>query len=356
VPTTGSLFDTAANGGLTIAQIPADLSSAVLPAETVRVDYRCAVSPAALPGLPARNFDNTARLKYYASDPAETTNPAANYASNTNFPGPNVHKTRISLADIQSVAKAITATSVAQNRDTKRERGRDAHLHDHRHAFGRPVPGLFADRHAPVDPSRLLRRAGFHLLAQRERRRHDGERGGHCGSTPARSRHVLACRVREWQQHGSVAATNVPARTANASWTLVSPVPVVSKSFNPANADANDVVQVRLGWQNNSAASPMFRCVVTDPVNLTVFNPATIAPVTTPAGYAFAANLVTGVVTSRRPTRRRRARRSSGGRRVQRGLCGRPPRRAARWATPRRCRQYFAHCGRSANARAAMRR
>ncbi|MBK8322758.1 MAG: DUF11 domain-containing protein [Betaproteobacteria bacterium] len=298
VPTTGSLFDTSANGGLTLAQIPADLSSAVLPGETVRVDYRCTVSPAALPGLPARNFDNTARLKYYASDPAETTNPAANYASNTSFPGPNVHKTRISLADIQSVAKAITATSVAQTATPNVNAGETLTFTITVTLSEGQYQGFSLTDTRQSIPAVSCGAPGFTCSPNVSVAGTTVSVAATAGSTPGTITYTYSrAESASGSNTASVAATNVPARTANASWTLVSPVPVVSKSFNPASADANDVVQVRLGWQNNSAASPMFRCVVTDPVNLTVFNPATIAPVTTPAGYAFASNPVTGVVT-----------------------------------------------------------
>ncbi len=298
VPTTGSLFDTSANGGLVIAQIPADLSSAVLPGETVRVDYRCTVSPAALPGLPALAFDNTARLKYYASDPAETTNPAANYASNTSFPGPNVRRTRIALADIQSVVKAITATSVAQTTTPNINAGETltftitATLSE-----GQYQNFSLTDTRQAIPPVSCAA-AGFTCSANVSVVGTTVSVAATPGSTPGTIAYTYSrAESASGSNTATVSATNVPPRSGNASWTLVSPVPVVSKSFNPASADANDVVQARLGWQNNSAASPMFRCVITDPINLTVFDPATILPVTTPAGYAFAANPVTGVVT-----------------------------------------------------------
>ena len=41
----------------------------------------------------------------------------------------------------------------------------------------------------------------------------------------------------------------------------------------------------------------MFRCVISDTVNTTFFDPATLAAVATPIGYAFAANTTTGEVT-----------------------------------------------------------
>lgn len=298
VPATGSLFDTSANGGLTIAQIPADLSTAVLPGETVRVDYRCTVSPAALPGLPARNFDNTARLKYYASDPAQTTNPAANYASNTSFPGPNVKRTRIAIADVQSIAKAITASSVAQTATPNVNAGETLTFAiTVTLAEGQYQNFSLGDSLATVPPVSCAA-PGYTCSPNVSVAGTTVAVASTAGSTPGTITYTYsAAVVASGTNTATVQATNAPARTASTSWVRVNPAPAVSKSFNPGTADAGDTVQVRLGWQNNSAASPMFRCVVSDPVNVTIFDPATITPVTTPAGYAFSANLATGVVT-----------------------------------------------------------
>ena len=95
----------------------------------------------------------------------------------------------------------------------------------------------------------------------------------------------------------SVSATNSPVQTATAIWTLGTPAPAISKNFNPGTADAGDIVQIRLGWNNGNAANPMFQCVITDNVNIAFFDPTTITAVTTPAGYTFAANTITGAVT-----------------------------------------------------------
>lgn len=298
VPTTGSLFDTSPNGGLVIAQVPADLSSAVLPGETVRIDYRCTVSPGALPGLPARSFDNTARLKYYSSDPAQATDPAANYASNGSFPGPNVKRTRIAIADIQSIAKAITASSVAQTITPNVNAGETLTFAiTVTLAEGQYQNFSLSDSLATV-PAVSCVAPGFACSPNVSVAGTTVTVTPTAGSTPGTITYTYSAAVAASGTNTATAqATNAPARSASTSWVRVNPAPSVSKSFSPGTADAGDTVQVRLGWRNNSAASPMFRCVVTDPVNVTIFDPATIAPVTTPAGYAFAANPVTGVVT-----------------------------------------------------------
>jgi hypothetical protein len=66
-----------------------------------------------LPGPPSAFVDNTARLKYYASDAAQATDPLYNYASNQSSPGPNVRKARVGLANPLAITKAITGSSVA---------------------------------------------------------------------------------------------------------------------------------------------------------------------------------------------------------------------------------------------------
>ena len=113
VATTGDLFDTVATGGLVIAQIPADSDPAVVPGEQVFVNVRCTIATSGLPVPPAGWIDNTARLKYYSSDPAQTTDPLYNYASNQSFPGPNVHKARVALVNPLAIIKTITGSSVA---------------------------------------------------------------------------------------------------------------------------------------------------------------------------------------------------------------------------------------------------
>ena len=118
------------------------------------------------------------------------------------------------------------------------------------------------------------------------------------GSTPGTITYTYSAqRTTSGSNTASVSATNAPLQTATAIWTLGTPAPAVSKNFNPATADAGDTVQIRLGWNNGNAANPMFQCVITDNVNTTFFDPATITAVTTPAGYTFAANTITGAVT-----------------------------------------------------------
>ena len=88
VATSGNLFDLTANGGLTITTIPADTNGVVDPNEVIWVNYQCTVSPLVPSSLVnTAVIDNTARLKYYSANPAQTTDAGYNYAANQAVPG-----------------------------------------------------------------------------------------------------------------------------------------------------------------------------------------------------------------------------------------------------------------------------
>lgn len=298
VATAGSLFDTSANGGLSIATFPGDTSSTVSAGERVLVDYRCTIGASALPGLPDRRIDNTARLKYYANDPAITTDPAFNFASNQSFPGPNVRRARIEVANVVSIAKAIVASSVAQTTTPNVNSGETlAFMITLTLAEGVYQGYAFTDTQVGIPPIDCAG-AGFTCSGNVSAVGTTVTVSPTTGSTPGVITYAyVQPKTASGSNTASFSATNVPASTAVAAWTLGSPSPVVSKSFDPNVADASDVVEVRLGWQNANAANPMFRCVITDPLDTVTLDPATIAAVTTPAGYAVAIDPVLGIVT-----------------------------------------------------------
>ena len=304
VATGGSLFDTAAAGGLTIAQIPADSDPAVLPGEQVFVNYRCTVATSGLPGPPSAFVDNTARLKYYASDAAQATDPLYNYASNQSSPGPNVRKARVGLANPLAITKAITGSSVAGTAGSNVNAGETLDftvvvtLAEGRHdsfQLADSLAALPADWNCSTPGIACANVAVVGATAQKT---------ATVPATTGTSVGTIAWTYTSAQLYASgsntasatEAALAAPV-TATRSWTLVSPVPSVGKAFSPTSADAGDTVQIRLGWTNANAGSPMFRCVITDNVNTTFFDPGTLAPVATPAGYSFAADTVTGAVT-----------------------------------------------------------
>jgi len=294
-----ALFDATASGGLVIAQIPGDSDPTVTPGEQVNVGYSCSISSAALPGLVAQKIDNTARLAYYSSDPLQATDPLYNYAANQSFPGPNVRKAEVAVGAIASIAKDIIDSSVTQTVTPNINFGETLTF--------RITLTLYEDVYAlasltdtqvvipPIDCANPaftctpnVSVAGNTVTV---------------ASTLATNFGVITYTYSlPKSASGSNTATfnalNAPAKSATASWALVNPAPAIAKNFNPTTADGGDTVQIRLGWSNaNAGTSPMFRCVVSDPVNTTIFDPATLAAVTTPAGYTFAADAGTGSVT-----------------------------------------------------------
>ncbi len=304
VAASGTLFDTSAGGGLSIATIPADSNGSIDPTEIVRVNYRCTVQTASLPALsgpvpPADTIDNTARIKYYSADPAQTVDPLYNYASNQNFPGANVHKARVGVASIKSITKIISASSVSGTTSPVINFGETlTYLITVNLAEGTYQNFSFTDTQTAVPAPITCGSNGFTCTANVAVAGSTVTVAATTGSTTGTITYAYsAARTASGTNIASVSATNAPAQTASTTWTLGSPTPTVSKNFNPATADAGDTVQIRLGWSNGNAANPMFRCVITDNVNTTFFDPATLAAVTTPAGYTFAADTTTGVVT-----------------------------------------------------------
>jgi uncharacterized repeat protein (TIGR01451 family)/fimbrial isopeptide formation D2 family protein len=295
----GALFDATAAGGLVIAQIPGDADPAVAPAEQVNVRYSCTIASAALLVLPAQKIDNTARLAYYSSDPAQASDPLYNYASNQSFPGPNVRKADVAIGTIASITKDIIDSSVTQTVTPNINAGETLTfritltLYENVYAAA-----SLTDTQVTIPPidcanpaftcTPNVSVAGTTVTV---------------APTPVTNFGVITYtyalpKSASGSNTATFVAQNAPAKSATATWTLVSPNPAIAKNFNPTTADAGDTVQVRLGWSNaNAGTSPMFRCVVTDPVDTTILDPATITAVTTPAGYTFAADLATGSVT-----------------------------------------------------------
>ena len=306
VTATGDLFDTAAAGGLVIATIPADSDPAVVPGEQVFVNVRCTVATSGLPAPPAGWIDNTARLKYYSSDPAQTTDPLYNYASNQSFPGPNVHKARVALVNPLAIIKTITGSSVAGTSGSAVNAGETLDfsvvvtLAEGEHNGFQLSDSLASlpaswDCSTPDITCTNVTVTGATAL-----------KTATVAATAGRTVGTITWTYTSAQLYatgGNTAAATESALaapvTASTNWTRVNPTPAVTKSFNPATADAGDTVLIQLGWSNTATnpASPMFRCVISDTVNTTFFDPATLAAVATPVGYAFAANTTTGEVT-----------------------------------------------------------
>jgi uncharacterized repeat protein (TIGR01451 family)/fimbrial isopeptide formation D2 family protein len=297
IATTGNLFDTSAGNGLLIATIPADNNGTLDPNEIARIDYRCTIQQNALPSLPTLAIDNTARLKYYAASPLETNDPLFNYASNQSFPGPNVRKARVSITTL-SIAKVISASSVAGTVSPIINFGetltytitvalsegtfQNFSLTDNQTVI--PSPVTCGSNGFVCSANVLVAGTTVTVSATPD-------------STPGTIAYTYSAqRTASGTNTASVSATNAPVQVASASWTLGSPNAIVSKAFNPTTADAGDTVQIGLGWNNSNAANPMFQCVITDNLNIAFFDPSTITALTTPAGYAFAADTVTGVV------------------------------------------------------------
>ncbi len=304
VATAGSLFDTSANGGLSIATIPADTNGTLDPTEIVRVDYRCTVQLLALPALsgpvpPAGAIDNTARLKYYSADPAQTIDPLYNFASNQRFPGPNVSKARASTSNIKNITKAITASSVAGTTTPVINFGETlTYLITVNLSEGTYQNFSLTDNQTAIPAPITCGSNGFTCTANVSVAGNVVTVAATTGSTPGTITYTYSAqRSASGINTASVSAANAPQQTASTTWTLGTPAPAVSKNFNPATADAGDTVQIRLGWNNGNAANPMFQCVITDVVSPIYFDGATVSAVTTPAGYTFAFNPLTGTVT-----------------------------------------------------------
>lgn len=304
VATSGNLFDTSASGGLVVAAIPADGDPAVVQGEQVFVDVRCTVATSGLPALPAGWIDNTARLKYYSSDPGETSDPLYNYASNQSFPGPNVRKARVALVAPLAIAKSITGSSVAGTSGSNVNAGETLDFAVVvTLAEGQHDGFVLSDSLAALPADWSCATPGVSCVNVSV----SGATALKTATVPATGGTTVGTITWTYTSAQLYASgTNTAAATeaslaapvtASRSWTRVNPAPAVTKTFNPATADAGDVVQVRLGWSNTNAGSPMFRCVISDTVNTAFFDPATLAAVTTPVGYAFAANTTTGEVT-----------------------------------------------------------
>ncbi len=298
VATTGSLFDTSASGGLVIATIPADGDSAVLPGERLVIDYRCTIPANALPLLPDRRIDNTARLRYFSNEPSHVSDPEFNFAANQQFPGPNVRRARIAVANVTALTKAITASSLPQTTTPNINAGETlTFLLTLNLAEGEYQNVSFTDSAFALPPvncatpgytcSANVTVAGATLVVT---------------PTPQTTTGVITYTYSQQKSASgtntvSFQAQNVPVRTATSSWTVGNPAPAVTKQFNPTSADASDTVQIRLGWSNGNAANPMFQCVITDPIDIVNFDPGTLVAVTTPAGYAVSLDTTTGLIT-----------------------------------------------------------
>ena len=304
VATTGNLFDTSANGGLTIATIPADTNGTVDPTEIARVNYRCTVQLLRCRRCPVPRHPRTRSTTPRASSttrpiPLQTIDPLFNYASNQSFPGANVHKARASLRTSRPSPRSSRHSSVAGTTLPVINSGETlTYLITVTLSEGTYQSFSLTDTQTAIPSPDHLRQRGLHLHRQRLRGRHDRHRGGD-DRFDARDDHLHVQRATHASgtNTASVSATNAPQRDRKHLMDAGPPTPSVSKNFNPTTADAGDTVQIRLGWNNGNAANPMFQCVITDNVNTTFFDPATIAAVTTPAGYMFAADTTTGTVT-----------------------------------------------------------
>jgi len=299
VATSGSLFTTNPALGLTITpSLAANGDATIDDNEVIWIAYTCTLATSATPRT--TDIDNTAALRYYTNIDPGNPPPGlvpANFATNTNL---LTRKAKLTTQGVQSVAKAITASSLPGSTPDNNINNGETLTFQITATLSEGVYENFSftDNRTTI-PSPITCGSNGFTCTNVSVNSNQITVAATAGSTPGVITYTYSeAKTASGSNTASVSATNAPAQTATTSWTLDDPNPAITKTLSPAGGvNAGDTVQVRLGWPNTDTNNPMFRCVVTDILDGNVFDLTTVLEVTTPTGYTFAYDSGTGTVT-----------------------------------------------------------
>lgn len=297
VVTSGTLFSTDPLAGLTITPpLAGDGDGTVEANEEIWISYTCTLAANATPRT--TDIDNTAVLRYYTNiNPASPPSGLVpvNFATNTNL---LTRKAKLTTQGIQSITKAITASSVPGSTPNNNINNGETLTFQITATLSEGVYDNFSLTDNTITiPSAVSCGSGGFTCTNVAVAGSQITVAATSGSTPGTISYSYSqAKTASGTNTASLSADNAPARTAGTSWTLDNPNPAITKTLSPTgNLNAGDTVQVRLGWSNTDANNPMFRCLVTDVLDANVFDLSTVAAVTTPASYTFA--YASGTVT-----------------------------------------------------------
>jgi len=300
VATSGSLFTTNTALGLIITpSLAGNGDGTVQTNEEVWIAYTCTLAANATPRT--ADIDNTAALRYYTnidpvSPPLGLT--PTNFATNTAL---LTRKAKLKTQGIQSIAKAITASSLPGSTPDNNINSGETLTFQITATLSEGIYDNFSltDTTTTIPSPITCGSSGFTCTGNVSVSGSQITVAATSGSTPGAITYTYSqAKTASGSNTANVSATNAPAQTTSASWTLDNPDPAITKTLAPAGGlNAGDTVQIRLGWSNADANNPMFRCVASDALDGNVFDLTTVTAVTTPAGHTFAYDGVTGTVT-----------------------------------------------------------
>ncbi len=286
VTTSGSLFTTDANLGMTVTPSLAGNGDATVDAnEELFVEYTCTLAANATPRTTA--IDNTATLRNYSNI---NTTGAVNFATN---PAPLTRKAQIQTQGIQSITKAITGSSLPGSTPDSNINNGETLTFTITVNLSEGIYNSFSltDNRTTI-PTITCGSNGFTCSSNVTTSGSQVTVAATPNSTPGTITYTYSqAKAAGGTNIASVSATNAPAKTATTTWSMDNPNPAISKTLSPgSNLQDGDTVQIRLGWSNTDNNNPMFRCVITDTLDGNVFDLNTVQNVTAPTDYTFAYN------------------------------------------------------------------
>ncbi|MFZ1830142.1 MAG: hypothetical protein WAW42_15570, partial [Candidatus Competibacteraceae bacterium] len=261
-----SLFTTNPSACLTIADSLAANGDVTIDSnEVIWITYTCTLAANATPRT--TDIDNTAALRYYTnidpSNPPPGLTPT-NFATNTDL---LTGKAKLTTQGVQSVAKAITASSLpGSTPDSNINNGETLTFQITATLSEGVYEGFSLTDNRTTIPSPITCGSNGFTCTNVSVAGSQITVAATAGSTPGVITYTYSqAKTASGSNTASVSATNAPAQTATTSWTLDNPDPAITKTLSPSGGvNAGDTVEIRLGWSNTDANNPMFRCVVPD--------------------------------------------------------------------------------------------
>ena len=293
ISTSGSLFTTIATAGMTITPALAGNGDTTLDSnEELFIEYTCQLAANAAPRT--TNIDNTAVLRNHTN----IATGGVNFATNTAL---NTRKAQLQTQGIQSITKAITGSSLPGSTPDSNINNGETLTFQITANLSEGVYNSFkiTDTNITSFPAITCGSNGFVCSSNISVSGSQVTVAATPASTPGTITYTYSqAKATGGSNTASVSATNAPQQTATTNWAKDDPNPAITKTLSPTgNLNAGDTVQIRLGWSNTDIDNPMFRCVITDVLDSSVFDLASVANVTTPANYSFSYNSGTGTVT-----------------------------------------------------------
>lgn len=286
VTTSGSLFTTDANLGMTVTPSLAGNGDATVDAnEELFIQYTCTLAANATPRTTA--IDNTATLRNYSN-----ISGGENFANNTMS---LTRKAQIQTQGIQSIAKAITGSSLPDSKPDNNINNGETLTFKITVTLSEGVYSSFkiTDSNITTFPAINCTATGFSCSSNVSTSGTTVTVTPSTVSTPGIITYTYSqAKAAGDTNTAGVSAKNTPSPpSATTTWSMDNPNPAISKTLSPgSNLQDGDTVQIRLGWSNTDNDNPMFRCVITDTLDGNVFDLTTVQNVTAPTDYTFAYN------------------------------------------------------------------